>query len=269
MIKLNFLQLERQLQRLLEERLTRRFAGRVRLADVAAGLARAMHASLRAEGEVLLAPTEYIITLHPADHDALVSADDALDATLSDLLMQIAVQMGLTLKRTPSVSLRPDETARASQVGVTAQHRATTDLSTKALESVTPPVQPTAEHLNPQLIVNGSTYIPLNRPVINIGRRHDNHIVLDSLNVSRTHAQLRLRHGRYVLYDLGSTGGTLVNNHKVGECVLKPGDVIRLGDVTLLYIEDEQSAEPSQTEVNETQPIQPVTPPDSPSTPFK
>ena len=45
---------------------------------------------------------------------------------------------------------------------------------------------------NAFLIVGGTQIVPLNRSVINIGRRLDNHIVIDDPRVSRAHAQLRI-----------------------------------------------------------------------------
>ena len=47
-----------------------------------------------------------------------------------------------------------------------------------------------------------------------------------------------------MLYDLGSTGGTFVNGQGVQECVLRPGDVISLAGVSLIYGEDEFGPEP-------------------------
>jgi len=58
------------------------------------------------------------------------------------------------------------------------------------------------------------------------------------VRVSRSHAQLRLRFGHYVVYDLGSTAGTFVNGQRIEECVLRPGDVISLGGVPVIYGED-------------------------------
>ncbi|MBP8857500.1 MAG: FHA domain-containing protein, partial [Anaerolineaceae bacterium] len=74
-------------------------------------------------------------------------------------------------------------------------------------------------------------------PVINIGRREDNHLVIEDLRISRTHAQLRARMGKYVIFDLGSTGGTFVNGQRVTQAILAPGDVISLAGLTLIYSE--------------------------------
>ncbi len=86
----------------------------------------------------------------------------------------------------------------------------------------------------------------------NIGRRHDNHIVIDDVRVSRVHVQIRLRYEHYVLYDLTSTGGTLVNGPQVNECILNPGDVISLAGVMLVYVEDEPSTDHNLHNVSST-----------------
>ena len=79
----------------------------------------------------------------------------------------------------------------------------------------------------------------LDKPVINLGRQRDNDVIVDDPTVSRHHAQIRLRFGNYVLFDLGSSGGTTVNGHPVQERVLQSGDVIGLARSRgLLYIED-------------------------------
>jgi pSer/pThr/pTyr-binding forkhead associated (FHA) protein len=87
-------------------------------------------------------------------------------------------------------------------------------------------------------MVEGSRHFPLDRPLINIGRRLDNQLVLEDPHISRRHAQLRARGYRYVLYDLNSTAGTRVNGKQVQDWVLRPGDVVTLGTVQLIYGED-------------------------------
>ncbi|NPV57665.1 MAG: FHA domain-containing protein [Anaerolineae bacterium] len=90
------------------------------------------------------------------------------------------------------------------------------------------------------LILNGVEQLALMSPVINLGRQLDNQIVLDDPRVSRTHAQLRASNGRYVIFDLGSSGGTYVNNQRISQQTLKPGDVISLAGYLLIYGEESQ-----------------------------
>jgi hypothetical protein len=67
-----------------------------------------------------------------------------------------------------------------------------------------------------------------------VGRHLRCDIVLDDLSVSRRHARLRFRDGRWVLQDLESTNGTLVNRTRVVRCQLHPGDEVHVGTVRLL-----------------------------------
>ncbi|MGA9856903.1 MAG: FHA domain-containing protein [Solirubrobacteraceae bacterium] len=63
---------------------------------------------------------------------------------------------------------------------------------------------------------------------ITIGRHAGCDVVLANLAVSRHHARLVFRDGRWILQDLGSTNGTEVNGCPVGRCELRPGDDIAL-----------------------------------------
>jgi hypothetical protein len=68
-----------------------------------------------------------------------------------------------------------------------------------------------------------------------IGRDPQNDITLDDRRVSRKHAEIRLRLGRYTLYDLQSTNGTYVNGRRVAEVVLADGDRLSIGGVELQF----------------------------------
>jgi len=88
------------------------------------------------------------------------------------------------------------------------------------------------------LIVGGTRAVPLEDSVITIGRHHDNMVVVDDPRVSRHHVQLRAIHGRYVLFDLGSSGGTFLNGQRTSQAVLYPGDIISLAGVDIHFINE-------------------------------
>jgi pSer/pThr/pTyr-binding forkhead associated (FHA) protein len=92
---------------------------------------------------------------------------------------------------------------------------------------------------NAFFVIEGVRYYPLAKPVINIGRRLENDLVIDDPRVSRNHAQLRALQGHYVLFDLTSTGGTFVNGIRTHETIIYPNDTISLGGVTLTFHQDE------------------------------
>ncbi len=61
-------------------------------------------------------------------------------------------------------------------------------------------------------------------------------IALQDRSVSRPHAQVEKIDSRYVLTDLGSANGTLVNGRLIEEPTpLKNGDVLLIGETTILF----------------------------------
>ena len=90
------------------------------------------------------------------------------------------------------------------------------------------------------LIMGGGSRIALKPGVASIGRSADSTVPLNDSNVSRRHAELRSRGEgetmEWVVVDLGSTNGTLVNGVKIsGEQKLKHGDTLVFGSSTARF----------------------------------
>lgn len=63
-----------------------------------------------------------------------------------------------------------------------------------------------------------------------IGRGNSNDIVVPDINISRVHAQIEQKpDGNWVVTDLNSTNGVLVNGTKVQSAIVQDGDMISLG----------------------------------------
>src|SRR5438552_4164240 len=73
--------------------------------------------------------------------------------------------------------------------------------------------------------VEGKRYA-LEQEVTSIGRLPSSEVLLSDPGASRRHAEVRLHDGRYVIADLGSTNGTMVNEASVAERELRDGDRI-------------------------------------------
>src|SRR5262249_4252508 len=71
---------------------------------------------------------------------------------------------------------------------------------------------------------------------VSIGRSRVNDIPLTDVSISAQHCRIRPEDGHFVLHDLRSTNGTLVNQRRVaGRHVLAEGDVITLGETAIEY----------------------------------
>jgi FHA domain len=64
---------------------------------------------------------------------------------------------------------------------------------------------------------------------LSIGRHHSCDIRLTNPRVSRRHARLVFRDGVWIVHDLGSTNGTVVNGVTIGRCRIHPGDELAFG----------------------------------------
>ncbi len=64
-----------------------------------------------------------------------------------------------------------------------------------------------------------------------IGRGPENDIVIDDPSISSTHCIIRMEEQGYVLSDLQSTNGTIVNDEGVESATLEEGDKLSLGDI--------------------------------------
>ena len=93
--------------------------------------------------------------------------------------------------------------------------------------------------------------IPLNQPVLRIGRREGNDLIISDPSISGSHCEIEKNASGYTLRDLGSTNGTRVNGETVAVSGLFRNDVIHVGDVSVIIDGDDIS----QTRGGDTQKI--------------
>lgn len=219
-------------KRLVEGSLSRLFGGRLDPLEISAEIAAAIEESHR-DG---VAPNEFVVSLHPADFTYIREAWPDANEVLTHYILQIVREYGLTLATDPQIELQANPETRRHYAHVVARHHKPLNEET----SVFTPVQKydpleALRKLDAFVIVNGRQHIPLDKTIMTLGRRSDCDIVLESKSVSRRHAQLRWRFGRFIVYDLGSRAGTLVNAETITEFALRPGDVIEMADSKLIY----------------------------------
>ena len=86
---------------------------------------------------------------------------------------------------------------------------------------------------------------------VTIGRDISATVCLKSRSASRRHCIVRRDGERYLLRDLGSRNGTLVNDLPITECILRHGDRIGISDSQFVFLDDLPAEVPLRPEVTE------------------
>ena len=228
---------EARLQRLIEEGTARLFPSQDLKGQLAAGLVEAMHIDVQfRDSETLVAPGIYNIHVN-SEHAAALKANQMLMEELKMVLMKAASESSITLPCEPVLHISPQEDLAHGEFRVRSDGVGVSLSQTQGLRAL-PPIDQGQMPSGAFLIVGGAEIFPLTLPIVNIGRKKDNHLVIESPAVSRRHAQLRAISGKYHFFDLASNGGSKINNAEVKNAILLAGDVISLADVPLIYGHD-------------------------------
>jgi pSer/pThr/pTyr-binding forkhead associated (FHA) protein len=198
----------------------------------------------------MLAPDQFTIYL-PLEITQRLAAYRArlneLSHALAEAIEDFARQAGYVFADKLSIRILSEESGQASQqnrpvILATYKLLDTTKTATLGISAPPPTLEKTSDSKQTTrafLIVNGVDIFALpgqgTGGVINIGRMAGNQLVLADHRVSRTHAQLRVMQGRYMLFDLASTHGTFVNGLRINSHELKAGDVISFGGVPVVF----------------------------------
>ena len=229
--------IEAHLKFLIEDQLAGALTGRNMEELIVQKLAAAIRdGTITAPDGTRLAPNVYTLGVAPATTRHW--REPGLLGTLTEIIRTTAKDAGLIFEFPPVITITTDASLPADMISLLASHQ---DSQTMEDTQNTPPVAEEKileEEIIPEnayLIIEGIKLFALSAPVINVGRRLDNTLVIDDPRVSRNHAQLRAIQGRYVIFDLNSTGGTFVNGRRANQGVLYPGDVISLAGVMLIF----------------------------------
>jgi len=243
--------LEAMASRVIEGWSARLFRARLQPVQIAKRVIRAMEAHQTISLAKTFVPNSYLVSLSPTDYAQFEQYKRSLERDLAEAVLGAARDRSFTLLAYPTVELEQDadispgdlrvacalvdasgEEVPANEperLGVETGH--TMILDRDALRAAKPRA--------PQGAIvarEGSVRreVPLTADPITVGRDPKNDIVLDDRRVSRRHAEVRLRLGRYTLYDLQSTNGTFVNGRRIAEMVLSDDDRITIGGAELL-----------------------------------
>ena len=85
-----------------------------------------------------------------------------------------------------------------------------------------------------------------------IGRLEDNLFSVGEPSVSSHHCELVRQGDDYLVRDLNSTNGTFLNGDQIKEAVLKPGSILRLGQLEMRFESGTPAAGPGKKPLDKT-----------------
>jgi hypothetical protein len=244
--------LEAMASRVFEGWSARLFRARLQPVQIAKRVIRAMESHQTISLAKTFVPNSYVVSLAPSDYAQFEQYKRSLERDLAEAVLGAARDRRFTLLAYPTVEIEEDEDVSPGDLrvacalvdasgeevpadeperlgGVESGH--TMVLDRDALRSAKPRAPQGAI-----VAQEGSVRreVPLTAEPITVGRDPKNDIVLDDRRVSRRHAEVRLRLGRYTLYDLQSTNGTFVNGRRIAEMVLSDDDRVTIGGAELI-----------------------------------
>lgn len=239
--------IEKNLRTLIEDYLVHLIAGKQSQQSLIDQFIQEMRDNLHRKPEgSILAPDHFIIHVPPEDFIEWQVNQEILDR-IALTLNEIGLDEGFQFQQKVKIELHVKSALGKKQF----------EISSSISQTQVPPID-TAAMENPDLatgiadipenasfIIGGSTTFSLEKPVLNIGRHSTNDLVLADPHVSRHHAQIRAIDRHFVIFDVGSSSGVLLNGKPVTQATLQSGDVIRIGVVNLIYLQDSTSANPT------------------------
>jgi len=236
--------LEAFASRFIEGWSARLFGAKLQPVQIAKRVIRAMEAHQTISLSKTFVPNSYVVSLSPSDFAQFEQYRRSLEQDLSEAVLGAARDRNYTLLAFPTVEIERDDDLPPGDMRV----------SCALVDASGDEVSPDAKALG--AVESGHTMV-LDREkllrekprapkaAITVREGDDRRdIVLgseplaigrDDRRVSRKHAEIRLRLGRYTLYDLQSTNGTYVNGRRVAEVVLADGDRLSIGGVELQF----------------------------------
>ena len=211
--------LERRLERMVEG-VFRRSRGSIRPIELGRRLVREMddNRTVDVKGRRMV-PNDFTVLLSAGDHSSFSEIEKALTTELAEAAREYAREEAYHFIGPVRVGLSVDNELRTGRFGIVSQLKQT-----------------------PGGVGAGSIVLPsgervgLGELATTVGRVPESTITIDDGNVSRNHAQIKPGPNGYVVQDLGSTNGTLVNGQRItGSRLLVDGDIVSFGSTHVRF----------------------------------
>ncbi len=180
-----------------------------------------------------VAPNDVLVELHPGDYERYRPALPRLREEISRVLDQHGREAGLRLLAERRLRFEPLDDVAEGSVRVQARFAGEQPVSLDPSWTSSGATRRLVRHRGAVLVLGDGTRVALTHTPFTIGRGPGNDLVIPSLAVSRKHAEVAQTGDGYVLRDLGSRNGILVDGVPREWIVLARGVVARLGDAEI------------------------------------
>lgn len=224
---------EQRLERAVEGFFARVFRSGVHPIEIGKRILRVMEDGKTTALRRTYVPNVYRIVLGSKDYERLAPLEPKLIEELEIFVSEAARQRDWVLADPPRVSFASSPRLSPGEFKVEAEAVSLTPARARSEAEAEPTMGAGGLEEAQGVLVVLSDDGPLQTvPVdgrIRIGRQADNDLVLPDPGVSRHHAEVVLERRAYVLRDLGSKNGTLVNGSLTREHRLSDGDRFTVG----------------------------------------
>jgi Protein of unknown function (DUF3662)/FHA domain len=249
--------LEARIEGLFEGIFGRAFRTHVQPIELARKLVKEMDDHRSVSVSRVYVPNEYTVYLSPPDRKQFAGYEGSLVGELQEYLVEHASREQYALLGPPLVLITSDEDLAVGEFGIAtrlvpvddeekppAGLRLDQPAQTMIYQAQAPAPVPVAEpepEPEPEPVRRSYTLTVAGRPHelcrerAVLGRSRDCDVRVADLNVSRKHAEVREEGDGWVLVDLGSTNGTLLNGKRVDRERLEDGDTITLGSTEVVF----------------------------------
>ena len=210
---------ENKIEKLVEGTFAKFFSSELKPVEISRKIVREieLNRSIGVHGDHL-APNDFDVAISESDYSNLIKAKEPLEQELEETIRDYSYQEGYIFLGSINVSIKKEENLRAGTFRI--------DARLKQDESGCPPGA---------LVLPDGKRIQIGNDVITIGRLQDSTICIDDPSISRNQAEVLLRETGYLLSDLGSTNGTLVNGRRISQHVLTDHDQIEFGSYRIRF----------------------------------
>lgn len=183
-------------------------------------------------------PNVYRFELNAADHERFREFGESLANELSDVLVRTASERGWQLRGPARIELAVDDDVPMGTYELRGKVEAAAGGQPKAgaaETAATAATQTAGAAASLELVDQAGQVIPLSNQAV-IGRMPGCDVQLDDPSVSRRHARISRASNGWLVEDLGSTNGVMVNGTSVDREYLRGGEDLELGNVRLRFV---------------------------------